>query len=410
MAATLIRHILKTQKEINSGKVLSKRSKKIMKLNPSRVLFIGMADSPHLKGWIKATKREFPELDLYLFPSDRPRFSPCAGNSLSDLTKDSKVFMIFKNRKLNFAIFYGLDLFLGLQWRAYFLARYIRKIKPKIIHFHETQHGAYIYNLIASNSKVPGNTKNLLSTWGSDFVLYSKISTEIEKIQSCFQWLDLITSERALDETISRDLGYVGEFRYPVYITIGTEASGDSRRITASERKIILIKGTQDNTGRSLNILAALEQLNLELDDYEILVYAATEPTRVAVDLLRNVNGINISCLTRVSKTQMQEFFARARVSIGVGISDGLPGALVEAMKNGAFPIQSSNSCADLFLENGKNGFVVDAWDLEGIKTSLKRAILEDELVDRAMVLNASKLESIYSWEQGIERLRNLYI
>ena len=100
----------------------------------------------------------------------------------------------------------------------------------------------------------------------------------------------------------------------------------------------------------------------------------------------------------------------RARVSIGVGISDGLPGALVEAMKNGAFPIQSSNSCADLFLENGKNGFVVDAWDLEGIKTSLKRAILEDELVDQAMVLNASKLESIYSWEKGIERLRNLYI
>ena len=175
MASKLIRHILKTQKEIDAGKVLSKRSARVMKLNSSRVLFIGMADSPHLRGWIAATKKELPELELFLFPSDRPRFDPLAGNSLSELRKDARVFMIVKNRKLNFAINFGLDLLFGIQWRAYFLARYIRKTKPAIIHFHETQHGAYIYNLIASSSSIPGNTRNLLSTWGSDFILYSKI-------------------------------------------------------------------------------------------------------------------------------------------------------------------------------------------------------------------------------------------
>ena len=127
------------------------------------------------------------------------------------------------------------------------------------------------------------------------------------------------------------------------------------------------------------------------------------------MDLLHKENGLNIRCLPRVSKKEMKELFERSRVSIGVGISDGLPGALVEAMGNGAFPIQSSNSCADVFIENGKNGFIVNAWDLEGIKSSIRRAILEDELVDRAASLNISKLENIYSWEKGIERLRNLY-
>ena len=409
MAGRLIRHILRTQKEINSGKVLSQRSTKVMKLNPSRILFIGMADSPHLKGWITATKNELPELDLYLFPSDRPRFDPFAGNSLRELRKDTKVFMIVKNRKFNFAINYGLDMLFGIRWRAFFLARYIRKIKPEIMHFHETQHGAYIYNLIASNSSIPGNTRNLLSTWGSDFILYSKISTEIVKIQSCFRWLDLITAERALDERISRDLGYTGEFRTPVYITIGSKNTEGVNNVNTSKRKIILVKGTQDNTGRCLNILAALEQLDLNLGGFEILVYSASEATKVAVDLLCNENGLNIRCLPRVSKKEMREIFERARVSIGVGISDGLPGALVEAMGNGAFPIQSSNSCADVFIENGKSGFIVDAWDLEGIKSSIRRAILEDELVDQAASLNISKLEIIYSWEKGIERLKNLY-
>jgi glycosyltransferase involved in cell wall biosynthesis len=409
MAARLIRHILKTQKEINAGKVLSKRSARVMKLNSSRVLFIGMADSPHLRGWIAATKNELPELELFLFPSDRPRFDPIAGNSLSELRKDARVFTIVKNRKFNFAINFGLDLLFGIQWRAYFLARYIRKIKPEIIHFHETQHSAYIYNLIASSSSIPGNTRNLLSTWGSDFILYSKIASETVKIQSCLNWLDLITAERDLDERISRNLGYKGEFRSPVYITIGSKNTQVENIVIASKRKIVLVKGTQDNTGRSLNILAALQQLDLNLDGFEILVYSASEPTKVAVDLLRNENGLNIRCLPRVSKKEMKELFERARVSIGVGISDGLPGALVEAMGNGAFPIQSSTSCADVFIENGKNGFIVDVWDLEEIKSSIKRALLDDELVDQAATLNASKLEEIYSWEKGIERLKNLY-
>jgi glycosyltransferase involved in cell wall biosynthesis len=368
-----------------------------------------MADSPHLRGWIAATKKELPELELFLFPSDRPRFDPLAGNSLSELRKDARVFMIVKNRKLNFAINFGLDLLFGIQWRAYFLARYIRKTKPAIIHFHETQHGAYIYNLIASSSSIPGNTRNLLSTWGSDFILYSKITSETVKIQSCLNWLDLITAERDLDERISRILGYKGEFKSPVYITIGSKSTQVANIVIASKRKIVLVKGTQDNTGRSLNILAALQQLDLNLDGFEILVYSASEPTKVAVDLLRNENGLNIRCLPRVSKEEMKKLFERARVSIGVGISDGLPGALVEAMGNGAFPIQSSNSCADVFIENGKNGFIVDVWDLEEIKSSLKRALLDDVLVDQAATLNVSKLEEIYSWENGIERLKNLY-
>jgi glycosyltransferase involved in cell wall biosynthesis len=405
----LINDIRKNSEKLDQGLTLTGRSSKISKLNQSRILFVGMADSPHMRGWIIATKSEFPNLDLHLFPSDRPRFNPEVGNSFSELKNFSKVFTISKNWKLNFAIYYTLDLLFGLRWRAYFLARYIRKIKPGTIHFHETQHGAYIYNLIASSSQIPGNTRNLLSTWGSDFVLYSKNSSEAARVKSCFEWLDLVTAERSVDGDIARELGYTGEFISPVYITIGSKRTQALKREAVSRRKIILVKGTQDNSGRCLNILAALEQLDLNLDGFEILVYSASEPTKVAVDLLRHEKGLKIRCLPRIPKKEMKELFGRARISIGVGISDGLPGALVEAMGNGAFPIQSSNSCADVFIENGKNGFIVDAWDLEGIKSSIKRALLEDELVDQAASLNVSKLENIYSWEKGINRLKNLY-
>ena len=405
----LIKDIRRNSEKLDKGFTLTGRSSKISKLNQSRILFVGMADSPHMRGWINATKSEIPDFDLYLFPSDRPRFNPDIGNSFSELKNWSKVFTISKNTKLNFAIYFILDLIFGLRWRAYFLAKYIRKIKPGTIHFHETQHGAYIYNLIASNSRIPGNTRNLLSTWGSDLVLYSKNTSEAARIKSCFEWLDLITAERNLDGIIAQDLGYTGEFRSPVYITIGRKSTEVFSKAVTSQRKIILVKGAQDNTGRSLNILAAIEHLAVDLENFEILVYSASEPTKVAVDLLRYEKGLQIRCLSRISKEEMKDLFGRARVSIGVGISDGLPGALVEAMGNGAFPIQSSNSCADMFIENGKNGFIVDAWDLDGIKFALKRSLSDDKLVDQATSLNISKLESIYSWEKGIARLRNLY-
>jgi glycosyltransferase involved in cell wall biosynthesis len=105
----------------------------------------------------------------------------------------------------------------------------------------------------------------------------------------------------------------------------------------------------------------------------------------------------------------MQGLFSQARVAIGVGISDGLPGALVEAMENGAFPIQSQNSCADLFIDNGVNGFIVDPWNLDEIKLAIKKSLEDDLLVDDAQIANPAKLESVFSWELGVNRLRSLY-
>jgi glycosyltransferase involved in cell wall biosynthesis len=114
--------------------------------------------------------------------------------------------------------------------------------------------------------------------------------------------------------------------------------------------------------------------------------------------------------LPQVSNLEMRELFSKARVSISLSISDGLPGALVEAMWAGAFPIQSKDSAAGEFLRQGENGFVVDPWDLKSIEIALREVLLSDDLVDEASNINMRLLSKNFSLNEGIAKLKNLYL
>jgi glycosyltransferase involved in cell wall biosynthesis len=181
-------------------------------------------------------------------------------------------------------------------------------------------------------------------------------------------------------------------------------------QIMPSSRKIILIKGHQSETGRALNVLQAVAQLDNQLRDFEILVYSAPNSVRIQVNTLRNKNKINIKVLPKVSHNEMLNLFYQARVSISVAVSDGLPGVLVEAMQAGAFPIQSSNSAGKDFIVHGENGFLVEPWDIESIKACIATAISNNTLVDHASKLNKQILQEKYSLKDGIQKLRELYL
>jgi glycosyltransferase involved in cell wall biosynthesis len=105
----------------------------------------------------------------------------------------------------------------------------------------------------------------------------------------------------------------------------------------------------------------------------------------------------------------MDNYFSQARVAISLAISDGLPGSLVEAMRAGAFPIQSSNSAGPNMIINGESGFLVNPEDIDEIKKALICALEDDELVDSAYEKNLSTLKKKYSLVEGRKVLRSIY-
>lgn len=406
----LIFKISKNFKYLISQGPIQDRSTRAAKLDQNKILLIGMLDSPHFHKWLSAITKELPSKKVLIFPSDRPRSFDKKVVMSTRKQKFIRIFRLFPNIQINFVLYYVLDILFGLKWRAYFLAKFIIKHKPSIIHFHEMQHGAYIYNLIVNYRKLPNNSQNIISTWGSDLTLFSWVDEHQMRIRSCLKWADVLTSEKEEELDDALRLGFKGKFVAPVYITLGEKLQSQLRYSKPSSRNLILVKGHQSETGRALNALIVIARMTSELRNFEIIVYSAPASVQTQVDLLRNKYQLNIKVISKITHDEMKALFQKARVAISLAISDGLPGVLVEAMAAGAFPIQSQNSAAQQFLVHGESGFIVNPWDFNAIRESLYKAITDDALVDHAFDLNLKSLTQNYDYDDGVAKLRKLYL
>jgi hypothetical protein len=369
-----------------------------------RILIVGMNESPHLHTWIDGIEKSGIVKKIWLLPSDFPV------KKVVNLKINVITFPFFGFGRVTNFLFRALDYMTNRLWRTYVLSLMIRIVKPSHLHFHETQHGAYLFNPIASHPKLRFKGKLIVSTWGSDLQLYGRLSSHVQDLKNVAAWAHLITSERTVDNDITNELGFRGEFRAPVYITLGLDSEISTLRKT-SERNLILIKGYQDDHGRALNALAAIEMVSqrLDLSAFEFRVFSASSSVAIQAEYLNDNKNLNVQVIPKLPKTEMLELFKDARVYIGLAISDGLSTSMAEAMTFGAFPIQSKNSSASILITNGFNGVKVDPWDLNQVCASLELALFDDDLVDKAAQINREVILNNYNLSIGLQRLAELY-
>lgn len=375
--------------------------------NPVRklkILIVGMSESPHLQTWVDGIKDAKLVDEIWLFPSDFPVHKW----KISEFKVHEFPFIgIGKLSNISFRV---LDIATKRLWRSYFLFRMIKKVNPTHIHFHEMQHGAYLYNSIYRHPKHKFSGRIITSTWGSDLLFYGSLKSHEEEIRKSLSWTQILTSERFEDLEIATRFDFNGEFKAPVYITIGKRATEQFLSATSS-RKMVLVKGHQDLHGRALNALECIRELSLrrDLSQFSFRVFSAPIQIRQQVEFMKSNYNLDIDVLPRMSKLELQDYYMKSRVYLGLSASDGLSTSMVEAMSNGTFPIQSENSSAPLFLENNLTGGVVNPWDKAQIVEILEKALFDNEMVNTSARKNLESLGRKYSWEMGIEVLRDLY-
>jgi glycosyltransferase involved in cell wall biosynthesis len=137
--------------------------------------------------------------------------------------------------------------------------------------------------------------------------------------------------------------------------------------------------------------LRAIEMCADVLKGYRVKVYSPMPRymTELQVQLIAQSTGLDIELMDQVSHHEMLALHGRARISISLSISDGLCTSFTEALAMGSFPIQSATACADEWITDGVSGFLVPAEEPEIIAERLRRAVLDDALVDRAAEINA---------------------
>jgi len=359
-------------------------------MNPSRksVLVVCMLDSIHTARWLEGFRDE--EIEFHLFPSTPNRKVHENIAKLIDSSSDAraKFKLIYKFRFFSI-FFWMIDLVLCNRLRGYLISKYSKKYNIKLIHAIELNHAGYILTK-AERFGLPSGRKLLLTSWGSDIFWFMRFPKHRKQLKKILEISDEFISECSRDHALASELGFQGKFWNPTPVSGGySKEFLTKERILTSKRKLILVKGYESFVGRASIALEAVSNLKNDLEDFELHVYSANKKTQRIVRKLRKNSNLNITSYSKKSLTHMQmmELFSRARLYVGVSLSDGISVSLLESIASGAFPIQTNTSCGNEWITNGTTGMLIDP-DVKSVMRAIKVAISDDRLVDYAMAEN----------------------
>jgi len=367
-----------------------------------RILFTAMAESIHTARWINQIANQ--GWDLHLFPA----YSVAPSSELRNVTVYGLT--LFRPRNVHASVRYIGLLPIGrtgnfLERRVfrlfpnlweYALGMLINIAAPDIIHSLEFQHSAYLTLPVIQKERKRGKEtpKWIATNWGSDVYLFGRLAEHRERVRRVLEQCDFYSCECERDVKLAQELGLKGKI-LPVFPNTGgfdlKHAETLRQPGPTSLRRTILLKGYQHWAGRALVGLRALARCVelLKTGRYQVAIYSASPEVKIAAELFEQETGIITELIPTSTHDEMLRWYGRTRLYIGLSISDAISTSLLEAMVMGAFPIQSCTACADEWIEDGKTGFIVPPEDTDIIEKFIRRALLDDELVDHAAEVNA---------------------
>lgn len=360
----------------NDPKNLKRIGKEKDRFVSMKILLVAMADSVHTARWLSQLQVAGCKLQVCLYPSyELPTHR--LGRIIRSIRKR-----------------------IDPDYRVNTLVRKIRRFNPDLIHSMETQGAGYLVEkarkLLVRKGSFP---KWWHSNWGSDIYLFGRLADHRERIREVMEQCDYYSCESQRDVDLALKFGFRGTV-LPVYPSGGglkQELLEQLRKdtVATSQRKVIMLKGYQGWAGRALVGIRSLERCADVLKGYTVLIYCNSQglDIKIAAELLSQSTGIVVKRLPINTPNEViLAFHGRARISIGLSISDAISTSLLEAMAMGSFPIQSDTSCAGEWIIDGVSGIIVPPEDPEIIEQAIRRALSDDDLVDAAAGINEQKI------------------
>jgi glycosyltransferase involved in cell wall biosynthesis len=300
------------------------------------------------------------------------------------------------------------------------LAQLIAELQPDIVHTMEMQRCGYV-TAEARRRIAPGDfPKWIYSSWGSDMYLYGRREEHLPRIQEVLGGCDYVITDCERDIGLARQMGFRGEVLGTVPVGGGFHLESIRRAMQpgpVSSRKTINIKGRHAVLvrehdyalgGRALVALDAVRRCARMLAEYEIVVHYASPAVQTEAMALARQTGLKISVLPNSPHEDILRLMGRSRIAIALGVSDGTPLTMLEAMIAGAFPIQSDTVSTREWI-GSNNGLLVPPEDAEAVAAAIARAIEDDQLVNRAAELNAAIADERLERGKVREKVLDMY-
>jgi len=145
------------------------------------------------------------------------------------------------------------------------------------------------------------------------------------------------------------------------------------------------------------------------LFSYQIVIIQASPSIVNESAVLRALTGLNIQILPNVAYEDILQIIGASRLMLSLTINDGLPSILVEAMSLGAFPIHSNLDSISELIVNDENGILVPPEDHFALASALRKALLDDRMVDQAEISNKQIVQERLSSDIVRSKVIELY-
>ena len=284
----------------------------------------------------------------------------------------------------------------------------ILEIQPDVVHSFELHYCSFP---ILKVMKKYIHIKWVYFCWGNDIFRHQVLKSDLEKISSVLKRTNFLITDCKRDFFLAEKYGFKGQF-------LGVLPGGagyDLAHIKSSykelhPRKIILIKGYQNEIGRALFVLKAIKTIIKDLEKFEIYVFSARG--EVSNFILSDFElSKKVKILGQLNQLELFHYFGKSFLYIGNNISDGMPNTLIEALLLGAYPLQSNPGNATLELIGNKYfGMTIDnPENPEEIANKIMQIIEQKEsLVSLASLNHENALED-YNYDKIKEKICNLY-
>lgn len=363
-----------------------------------KILLVAMPDSIHTVRWISQITEQGWE--IHLFPCyNAPVHPEMRGVIIQrSLYSNLESFSLsLSNRYISFCYRVILAVLRVILTKFFpecldiSLRKIIYDLKPDIVHSLEIQHAGY--KVLDAKKLFSGAFPPwIVTNWGSDIYLFGRIAQHSQKIKEVLAACNYYSCECRRDVCLAKAYGFEGTV-LPVFPNTGGFDLTATARLRQSgpisNRRLIMLKGYQTWAGRALVGLRALERCADLLKDYELVVYCPSNEVTIATELFTQNTGVRTTLIPFGTPHQeLLKLHGRARISLGLSIGDAISTSLLEALVMGSFPIQSWTACADEWFEDGITGILVPPEDPDVIEQAIRRALLDDNLVNAAAERN----------------------
>lgn len=328
-----------------------------------RILLVGMADSIHLARWILQFDGLGFEFEL-VSSSPHRSVHPVIRDMLSG-SHPSKIRLHMSKASRYLSLpFWLADRGLNDQIRGTLIRRTIRRFNPDIVHALELQNAGYATAVAYKGLESEHKPKLLITNYGSEIVWFKQFPRHLKKLKQLIAMADAFSAECDRDVRLAQEIGFKGKVLKTIPVSGGVDSNAQmllSALVSPEQRNFIALKGYQNVWGQALIALDALSKVAPLLSRYEVEVFSCNKKTIKAAKAISKKTGLRI--ITHKKKTlnhaQVLEILRKSKVYIGLSKSDGISTSMIEAMSQGAVPIQSDTSCGNEWIRDGLDGFLV---------------------------------------------------